>query len=142
MPGSSAIRVATSSAREGSTVMYEQLLGRLRGSHEPEEHARFLHALADFEEPSLVQRTLGLMLTRDVRVQDLGRAVLSGLDAKKWVDALQDRVVTPALLTAERMPFTDAVTLQHILRAGRDFFAAGWTTAEAELIRVFSVRWP
>jgi hypothetical protein len=66
------------------------------------------------------------------RVQDLGRTVLSGLDAKKWVDALQDRVVTPALLTAEGMPFTDAVTLQHILRAGRDFFAAAWTTAHPQ----------
>jgi hypothetical protein len=66
------------------------------------------------------------------RVQDLGRTVVSGLDAKKWVDAVQDKVVTPAMLTAEGMPFTDAVTLQHVLRAGRDFFAAAWTTAHPQ----------
>jgi hypothetical protein len=66
------------------------------------------------------------------RVQDLGRAVLSGLDAKKWVDTLQDRVVIPALLTAEELPFTDAVTLQHVLKAAKDFFAASWTSAHPD----------
>jgi hypothetical protein len=66
------------------------------------------------------------------RVQDLGRASLSGLDAKKWVDTLQDKVVVPALLTAEQLPFTDPVTLQHVLKDAKDFFAASWTSAHPE----------
>lgn len=67
------------------------------------------------------------------RVQELGRVALAGLDAKKWVDAVQDKVVIPALLTAEGMPFSDAVSFQHILKAGQDFFAASWTSSHPTL---------
>jgi hypothetical protein len=70
------------------------------------------------------------------RVQDLGRTALAGLDTKKWVDTIQDRVVIPAFLTAESLPFTDAVTLQHVLKAAKDFFVASWTTSHPE----FSLR--
>jgi puromycin-sensitive aminopeptidase len=65
-------------AQSGPEGVYNQFLNKLRASKEPEEHSRFLHALAGFEDPSLVQRTLELMLTKDVRVQDLGR-LLAGM---------------------------------------------------------------
>ena len=63
------------------------------------------------------------------RVQDLGRTALTGLDAKKWVDTIQDKVVLPSILTAEELPFSDPVTFQHVLKAARDFFAASWTSS-------------
>jgi hypothetical protein len=71
------------------------------------------------------------LFTRSVseRVEDLGKTALTDLDPKKFVDAIEDRVVIPALLTAESLPFTDAVTFQHTLKAAKDFFAAGWTTS-------------
>jgi len=70
------------------------------------------------------------------RVQELGRATVAGLDAKKWVDTVQDKVVIPATLTAEGLPFSDAVTLQHVLKDAKDFFAASWTSSHPQ----FSVR--
>jgi hypothetical protein len=70
------------------------------------------------------------------RIRDLNSAVsLSELDTKKWVDAIQDKVVIPAFLAAEELPF-DAVTFQHLLKSAKDFFAASWTTSHPE----FSVR--
>jgi hypothetical protein len=66
------------------------------------------------------------------RVQELGRVTLSALDAKKWVDAIQDRIVIPATLESEALPFSDAVTLQHILKAAKDFLAASWTSSLPE----------
>lgn len=66
------------------------------------------------------------------RVHELGRAALSSLDAKRWVDAIQDRVVVPATLTAEGLPFSDAVTLQYVLKAAKDFFAASSTASHPE----------
>ena len=63
------------------------------------------------------------------RVQELGRATLSELDAKRWVDAIQDRVIIPATLTAEGLPFSDAVTLQYVLKAAKDFLVASSTSS-------------
>jgi hypothetical protein len=70
------------------------------------------------------------------RVQELGRTTLAGLDTKKWVDTIEDRVVIPALLTAESLPFTDAVTFQHVLKAAKDFLVVSLTTSHPE----FSLR--
>jgi hypothetical protein len=53
------------------------------------------------------------------------------LDAKGLVDLIQDTVVIPALLHAEKLPF-DAVTFQHILRASQDFLTASWTTSHPD----------
>ena len=53
------------------------------------------------------------------------------LDAKGLVDVIQDTVVLPALLQAEKLPF-DAVTFQHILRASQDFLTASWTTSHPD----------
>jgi hypothetical protein len=66
------------------------------------------------------------------RVQDLGRTAFADLDAKKWVDTMQDRIIIPALLTAESLHFTDAVTFQHVLKAAKDFFAASWTSSHPQ----------
>ncbi|MCC6848210.1 MAG: M1 family metallopeptidase [Deltaproteobacteria bacterium] len=64
--------VANLAARDGDAALYERFLDRKRTSaaHDPEEEERFLHALAAFEDPALVERTLALTFTDEVRPQD------------------------------------------------------------------------
>lgn len=56
------------------------------------------------------------------------RSSLSQLDAKKWIDVIEDHVVIPAFLAAENLPF-DAVTFQHLLRVSQEFLSASWTSS-------------
>src|SRR5215216_482854 len=88
------------------------------------------HCLSRLSKAPLSVETLN-SFTKTVfeRVEDLGRIALTDLDPKKFVDAIEDRVVIPALLTAESLPFVDAVTFQHTLKAAKDLFAASWTTS-------------
>jgi len=63
--------IAGIAARDGDTELYERYLERKRSaSADPEEEQRFLLALAAFEPPALIQRTLELALTNEVRAQD------------------------------------------------------------------------
>jgi puromycin-sensitive aminopeptidase len=64
--------VAHLTARSGDAKLYERYLERKRSSaaDDPEEEERFLFALAGFEDPGLVARTLELAFTEDVRPQD------------------------------------------------------------------------
>jgi puromycin-sensitive aminopeptidase len=64
--------VATLVARDGDAALYDRFLERKRTSaaDDPEEEERFLYALASFEAPDLVARTLALTFTEDVRAQD------------------------------------------------------------------------
>ncbi|MCC6766349.1 MAG: M1 family metallopeptidase [Deltaproteobacteria bacterium] len=64
--------VANLVAHDGDAALYERFLDRKRASaaDDPEEEERFLLALAGFEDPALVARTLALTFTDDVRPQD------------------------------------------------------------------------
>ncbi len=64
--------VANLVARDGDAALYQRFLDRKRTSaaDDPEEEERFLYALASFEAPALVDRTLALTFTDDVRPQD------------------------------------------------------------------------
>jgi puromycin-sensitive aminopeptidase len=64
--------VANLVARDGDAALYERFLERKRASaaDDPEEEERFLYALASFETPTLVERTLALTFSDDVRPQD------------------------------------------------------------------------
>jgi puromycin-sensitive aminopeptidase len=58
-------------ARDGDGALYERYLERKRGAAtDPEEEQRFLLALAAFEVPDLIQRTLEFALGSEVRSQD------------------------------------------------------------------------
>lgn len=58
-------------ARDGDAALYERYLERKRNAvSDPEEEQRFLLALAAFEVPDLIQRTLDLALGSEVRSQD------------------------------------------------------------------------
>jgi puromycin-sensitive aminopeptidase len=63
--------VAGLAARDGDVDLYECFLERRRGAKtDPEEEQRFLLALTAFELPELIQRTLELALSTEVRAQD------------------------------------------------------------------------
>jgi puromycin-sensitive aminopeptidase len=58
-------------ARDGDAALYERYLERKRSAAtDPEEEQRFLLALAAFEVPALIQRTLEFALGTEVRSQD------------------------------------------------------------------------
>ena len=58
-------------ARGGGTALYQRYLERKRAAaSDPEEEQRFLFGLTAFEDPELVQRTLALTLSDEVRPQD------------------------------------------------------------------------
>jgi len=54
----------------GDATLYDRYLARSRQAVDPEEHYRYLYALASFSDPALVQRTIGDILGPDVRSQD------------------------------------------------------------------------
>ncbi|MDQ3211948.1 MAG: M1 family metallopeptidase [Acidobacteriota bacterium] len=57
-------------ARHGDAGLYEKYLARSKGASTPEEHDRYMYALAAFRDPALVSRTMELILGPDVRSQD------------------------------------------------------------------------
>ena len=59
------------SAQRGDAALWTQFQRRMLSSHAPEEHDRFMVALGAFEAPELIDRTLALSLTDDIRSQDL-----------------------------------------------------------------------
>jgi hypothetical protein len=113
----------------------KQLGSQLRGDEDLETLARRIsdHCLSRLSRvPLETEKMEKFARAVSERVQQLGETALADLDPKKFVDAIEDRVVIPALLTAESLPFTDAVTFQHTLKAAKDFFAVCWTTTHPE----------
>jgi aminopeptidase N/puromycin-sensitive aminopeptidase len=56
----------------GDAALYDKYLARSKQAVDPEEHYRYLYALASFSDPSLVRRTVDYILSPDVRSQDAG----------------------------------------------------------------------
>lgn len=54
----------------GDAPLYEKYLARSRSASNPEEHYRYMYALASFSDPALVRRTMDYILGPDVRNQD------------------------------------------------------------------------
>jgi aminopeptidase N len=62
-----AVKVA---ARHGDAALYDKYLARSRAASDPEEHYRYMYALAEFSDPALVRRTVDYILGPEVRSQD------------------------------------------------------------------------
>src|SRR5712691_4215221 len=62
--------VIKTAARHGNAALFEALLAAAERAPTPEEHYRYLYALADFREPALVERGLQLALSPQLRSQD------------------------------------------------------------------------
>ena len=54
----------------GDAALYDRYLARSKQAGSPEEHYRYLYALASFSDPSLVERTIDYILSPEVRSQD------------------------------------------------------------------------
>ena len=61
------VRVA---AIGGDAALYDRYLARSKHASDPEEHYRYLYALADFSDPALVRRTMDYIVGPEVRSQD------------------------------------------------------------------------
>jgi aminopeptidase N len=62
-----AVRVA---ARHGDAALYGEYLERSQAAVDPEEHYRYLYGLAEFTDPTLVRKTMDLIVGPEVRSQD------------------------------------------------------------------------
>jgi aminopeptidase N len=62
--------IVTIASHGGDTALYEKYLARSRSASDPEEHYRYMYALASFSDPSLVRRTMAYILGPEVRSQD------------------------------------------------------------------------
>lgn len=79
LPASLAPAVLRVAAAAGDQGLYDQYVAQLaRLGSRPEEYYRFFGALAWFEQPALVERTLAFALSARVRTQDTGQ-LLAGL---------------------------------------------------------------
>lgn len=76
----------TVAARHGDAAVYDKYLERSKVASDPEEHYRYMNALADFSDPALVRRTFDYIVGPEVRSQDATlfiAALLSNPDAQK-----------------------------------------------------------
>jgi hypothetical protein len=67
----------------GTPARYDAYLARLRVSQAPDEQERLIQALAEFDDPQLVARTLAWLLTAEVRAHDVARALSTLLARRK-----------------------------------------------------------
>jgi puromycin-sensitive aminopeptidase len=63
--------IVTMAAMRGGPPLHAAFLDAMRAAETPQEQRRFLLALADFEQPELVDRTLALCVGDEVAAQDL-----------------------------------------------------------------------
>jgi aminopeptidase N len=120
-------------AINGDASLYDRYLARSKQARDPEEHYRYLYALADFSDPALVRRTMDYIVGPEVRNQDTAvflSRLLSNPDAQQlaW-DLLQTRwddlqkktgqVFGSPLLVSSLGQFCDAKTRSEM----EDFFA-------------------
>jgi len=57
-------------ARSGGAALYDKLLAAMNAAPTPEQHYRYLFGLAGFSDPKLVERTLEMAVSPEVRSQD------------------------------------------------------------------------
>jgi aminopeptidase N len=122
----------TVAGRQGDAALYEKYLARSKAASDPEEHYRYMYALAAFTDPALVRRTFDYILGPEVRNQDakIFIAVLlrnRAAQARAWrlLQARWDQVqkktgefVGNTVIVAALSAFCDARTLGEI----RQFF--------------------
>jgi puromycin-sensitive aminopeptidase len=65
-------------ALNGDEALYNQFLAHAKSAQTPEDYYRYLGTLAAFSDPKLLERTLALSLSDEIRNQDVGQ-VLGGV---------------------------------------------------------------
>ena len=107
--------VASLAAIDGDRQLYDRYLEHKRhASRDPEEEYRFLMALAGFEQPELIQRTLELSLSEEVRAQDRP-FLLAGLLGRRASRPAAWKFVRAQWQTLAEL--LDPMLLQNLIRA-------------------------
>jgi len=126
-------------ARDADAALWQRMVARLRATNDPAERARLQRALASVEAPSLVARTLELLLSDDIRAQDM-LPMLSGMLSnartqraawdfiKRRYDAL--RAKAPRFLFERVVVALGALCDEELRREVAAFFAAPAHTLE------------
>jgi aminopeptidase N len=70
LDASAANAIVRIAARRGDAALWDRLLAAARAATAPTEHYRYLYALASFEDPALIDRSLQFALTDELRSQD------------------------------------------------------------------------
>ena len=73
-------------AHAGGEAEYELFFQRFKTAKTPQEEQRYLHALAGFREQRLIDRTLRLTISGEIRTQDapfIVRELLAGVDSRE-----------------------------------------------------------
>jgi aminopeptidase N len=71
---------AAAAAHVGDEARWQAYLARMRATSNPDERDRFLKAMSHFTSPALLERSLSLALTPDVRTQDVAHLVRDALE--------------------------------------------------------------
>jgi aminopeptidase N len=58
-------------ATNGDAILYDKMLARMKKASLPEERAVLMESLSEFRDPKLLERTLRLALTPEIRSQDM-----------------------------------------------------------------------
>jgi len=83
IPADVASAVLTIVTYNGGTVEYDEIIAALKTEKIPELEKRFLNALTHFGQPELVDKTLNMVLSEDVRSQDGFRVLSAMLDGQR-----------------------------------------------------------
>ena len=129
--GALADAVVAIGAQTGDGDRYDDYLSRLHAAKTPEEQTRFRDALARFERPALLRRTLALLFTGTVPAQELMRFCADMADNARWwpgawrffklhFDALERKAPRTGWLLPATQRFCDNAAAREIGR----FFAA------------------
>jgi puromycin-sensitive aminopeptidase len=92
LPPDLATAVAQVVAAAGSDDEWDLLYSHYKGANNPQDEMRYLHALAGFTQPHLVDRTLALALSDEVRTQD-APFLVAGVLARREGSALAWRAI-------------------------------------------------
>jgi len=133
-------------AKHGDAVLFDKLVQAAEKAKTPEEYYQYLGALADFEDPVVIDRGLNRLMTGEIRKQDAAwylRRVLAhpnaGVNARAWTfmkthwTELQPQLsisFADAGIVASLSSFCDAATRDDI----KTFFAANPRPAAARAL--------
>jgi puromycin-sensitive aminopeptidase len=110
-------------ARLGDAVRFDAYLSRLRSARTPEDRDRFLSALADFPDRTLIERLLALLCADEVRGQDAWKPFRSLLGNPEVQDLAWDFVKTHWGALREK---AGSVGASRIIQATKGLWRPDW----------------
>ena len=103
--------VLSLAAVNGNASLYDEYLAHAKSAHSPEDYYRYLYALADFRDTSLVKQTLEDALSPAVRSQDMASLISAVMGNPAGRDLAWDFVRQHWLQLANKSPVYGSVGL-------------------------------